>query len=292
MYYKPYNERTPDSQYQDRLRFILKNGVLISKTPQDIGAITCFGELPQMVFDLSNGAPIITERKIGFWRKPIAEILAFAHGARTLDELKERGCDFWEDYRGKGAKFGLDPDDLGPGIYGAAFHDFPMPNGDTFNQFEHVIDQIRNYPAIRTHLVSPWIPFYIGRGGHQKAVVSPCHGWLHFRVFGDKLSMRMDQRSADFPIGVPANMVQYAALLMMIAQATGLRPWKFIHSFGDAHVYENQIEKVRELLGREPRKLPTLRLMTSGTDFWKYRADDFEISDYEPHPGMKIPYSP
>lgn len=297
---KPFKERIPDTQYRDRLRQILDTGVRIAETPQGIGAITCFGELPPMVFDLENGAPIITERKIGFWRKPIAEIIAFVNGARTLDAIAAYGCDFWEAYRGKGTMFGLDPDDLGPGIYGSAFHDFPMPDGGVFNQFEHVIEQIMHYPSIRTHLVSPWIPYYIGRGGHQKAVVSPCHGWLHFRVFGEKLSMRMDQRSADFPIGVPSNMIQYAALLLMVAQVTGLRPWKFIHTFADAHIYENQIEKVKEMIawderekiGREPRRFPTLKLNSKATSLWEFTSDDFSVEDYNPHPGMKILYLP
>ncbi|MCH7597618.1 thymidylate synthase [Patescibacteria group bacterium] len=297
---KPYGDRTPDTQYRDRLRQILDTGVRVSQTPQGIGAITCFGELPPMVFDLDNGAPLITERKIGFWRKPIAEIIAFINGVRTLDELSAYGCDFWEDYRGRGSSLGLEPDDLGPGSYGGAFHDFPMPDGGSFNQFEHVIEQIKNYPSIRTHLVSPWIPYYIGRGGHQKAIVSPCHGWLHFRVFGEKLSMRMDQRSADFPIGVPSNMIQYAALLLMVAKVTGLQPWKFIHTFADAHIYENQIEKVKEIIdwdeknktGREPRRLPTLQLNSDATDLSTFRSDDFEVEDYDPHPKMKIPYAP
>ena len=299
-FYKPFAERTPDTQYRDRLRQILDTGVRIADTPQGIGAITCFGELPPMVFDLSNGAPIITERKIGFWRKPISEIISFAHGVRTIDEISANGCDFWEGYRGKGSNLGLDPNDLGPGSYGGAFHDFPTPDGGTFNQFEHVIGQIKNYPSIRTHLVNPWIPYYIGRGGYQKAVVSPCHGWVHFRVFDDKLSMRMDQRSADFAIGVPNNMVEYAALLLMVAQVTRLRPWKFIHSFADAHIYENQVEKVEQLIAcneenemdREPRRLPTLRLNSDTTNFLEFTSGDFEIEDYDPHPPMSIPYTP
>lgn len=290
--YKPYAERVSDSQYRGRLAHILEHGVLVKDTPQGIGAITCFGELQPMVFDLANGVPLITERKIGFWKKPIAEIIAFVNGARSLGELEAYGCDFWKDYRGKGRAFGLEPDDLGPASYGGAFHDFPMPNGNTFNQFAHVIEQIRQYPFQRTLLVSPWIPFWIGRGGFQKAIVSPCHGWLHFRVFDDRLSMRMDQRSADFPIGVPSNMIQYAALLLMVAQVTGKRPWKFIHSFADAHIYENQVEKVRELVTREPRRLPTLTLNPGVKDLFAFRVEDFELSDYDPHPGMQIPYSP
>jgi thymidylate synthase len=291
--YKPFAERTPDTQYRDRLAFILERGTLIKDTPQGVGAITCFGELPPMVFDPSNGAPLITERKVGFWKKGVAEIIAFINGARRLDDIEAFGCDFWKDYRGKGERFGLDPDDLGPGSYGGAFHDFPMPDGRGFNQLAHMVEQIRNYPHIRTLVVNPWIPFYIGRGpGEQKAVVSPCHGWLYFRVFGDRLSMRMDQRSADFPIGVPSNMIQYAALLLMMAQVTGLKPWKFIHSFSDAHIYEDQVEAVRTLLAREPKRLPTLAIDPTITDLFAFRPEHFEITDYDPHPGVKVPYRP
>lgn len=291
--YKPYSDRTPDSQYRDRLAYILEKGVLVKDTPQGVGAITCFGELLPMVFDLSNGAPLITDRKVAFWRKGVGEIIAFINGARRLDDIEAFGCDFWKDYRDKGALFGLDPDDLGPASYGGAFHDFPMPDGKTFNQFAHIVEQMRKYPYVRTLVVNPWIPFQIGRNpGQQKAVVSPCHGWLHFRVFGDRLCMRMDQRSADFPIGVPSNMIQYSALLLMVAQAAGLKPWKFIHSFSDAHIYENQVDAVRELIQREPKRLPTLSLNPNVKDLFAFRVEDFEVTDYDPHPALKIPYLP
>lgn len=290
--YKPRTERVPDSQYADRLRFILNNGELLKETPQGPGAITCFGTVPQMVFDLANGVPLITERKLGFWRKPVSEILAFINGARTLDAIESYGCDFWKDYRGKGTKLGLDPDDLGPGSYGAAFHDFPKPDGTTLNQFEQVIDQIKHYAHMRTHLVSPWIPFYTARGENRKVVVAPCHGWLHFRVMNGRLHMRMDQRSADMPIGVPSNMIQYSALLLMMCRVTGLTPGNYIHSFSDAHIYEDQVDKVEQLLLREPRPFPIMRLNPDVTDLFAFRVNDFEIDEYDPHPGMTIPYVP
>ncbi len=289
--YIPYEKRIPDSQYQDRLKFILEHGVLVKETPQGVGAITCFGELAPMVFDLSNGVPLITERKMA-WRKPIAEITAFVNGARTIDEINAYGCNFWDDYRGKGTGFGLEPDDLGPGSYGAAFHDFPMTDGGTFNQFEHLITQIKQYAGMRTHLVTPWIPFYTGRGENRKVVVAPCHGWVHCRVFGNALCLLMWQRSADFPIGVPNNMIQYAALLLMVAKATGLRPWKFIHQFGDAHVYEDQIDSVRELIKRKPFVFPTLHLNASVSDFFSVRVEHFTLQEREAHPAISIPYRP
>jgi thymidylate synthase len=290
--YRPLGERTPDTQYRDRLAFILEHGVLAKDTPQGIGALTCFGSLPPMVFDLSNGVPLITERKIGFWKKPVAEIIAFMNGARRIPELESYGCDFWGDYYGKGEMLGLDADDLGPGSYGAAFHDFPMPDGKTLNQFAQVVEQIREFSTLRTHLVSPWIPFYTARGPNRKVIVAPCHGWLHFRVLDGKLHMRMDQRSADMPIGVPSNMIQYSALLLMMSRATGIPPGTYVHSFADAHIYEDQVDSVRELIERPARPFPVMKLDDSVTDLFDFRPEHFSIEEYDPHPGMKIPYRP
>ncbi|KND51155.1 MAG: thymidylate synthase [Parcubacteria bacterium C7867-001] len=290
--YKPQGERTPDTQYRDRLRTILETGVRVADTPQGVGALTCFGTLSPMVFDLSNGVPLITERSIGFWRKPVAEIIAFMNGARTIPELEAFGCDFWGDYRGKGSELGLDADDLGPGSYGPGFHDFEIPGGGFLNQFAQVVDQIKTYPSIRTHLVSPWKPYYTARGPNRKVIVAPCHGWLHFRVIDGKLHMRMDQRSADMPIGVPSNMIQYAAVLLMVSQVTGIPPGTYIHSFADAHIYEDQVEKVQKLLEREPRPFPVMKLDPSITDLFAFRPEHFTIEEYDPHKGMLIPYRP
>jgi thymidylate synthase len=291
-FYKPLAERRPDTQYVMRLKTILGRGILAQTTPQGVGALTCFGTLPQMIFDLRNGVPVITERKIP-WKFAIAEIIAFINGARTIDEIESYGCPFWGDYRGKGAELGLEPNDMGPGSYGPSFHDFEMPDGRLLNQFEQVIEQITKYPHMRTHLVMPWKPYYTARGPNRKVIVAPCHGWLHFRVLGERLHMTMNQRSADTPIGVPFNMIQYAALLLMICQVTGYEPGNYVHGFvGDAHIYENQVDKVRELLTRQPRPFPTLHLNPDIKDFFAFRADDFELREYEPHPGMKIPYAP
>jgi thymidylate synthase len=291
-FYKPYEDRTPDSQYRDRIKFILENGTL-EPTPQGVPALTCFGTLPAMVFDLSNGAPVITDRSLkNFWPKAIIEIIAFVHGVRNINKLIELGCDYWKDYLGKGVKHGLAPEDLGPGSYGAAFHDFPMPNGDGFNQYEALIPQIQERPELRTHFVSPWIPYYAFRGLNRKVVVSTCHGWQQYRVLGGKLHLLMWQRSADLPIGVPSNMTQYAAMLLMVARATGYEPGMYVHQFGDAHIYENQIDKMLELVEREPKRLPTLTLSPDVHDFFSITANDFELTDYDPHPGMKISYLP
>jgi thymidylate synthase len=289
---KPFADRTPDTQYRDRIEHILNNGILVKDTPQGIGALTCFGTLPPLVYDLSNGVPLITERKVGFWRKPVAELIAFINGARTIDQLEAFGCNFWADYRGQGTKFGLEPDDLGPGSYGAAFHDFEIPEGGTLNQFEQLIEQIQNYPTIRTLLVTPWKPYYTARGPNRKVIVAPCHGWLHFRVIENKLHMRMDQRSADMPIGVPSNMIQYATLLLMICQVTGYEPGNYVHSFADAHIYEDQIETMQELIKRDARPFPTMKLDPTIKNLFDFRAEHFTLEDYDAHPSMQIAYRP
>lgn len=291
-FYKPLSERTPDTQYRDRLAYVLEHGVLIKDTPQGIGALTCFGTLAPMVFDLSNGIPLITERKISFWDQPLAEIIAFINGARTIPEIQAYGCRFWNDYLGEGSSIGLAPDDMGPGSYGPSFHDFEKPNGDTLNQFAQLIEQIRQYAFARTHLVTPWKPYYTARGKNRKVIVAPCHGWLHFRVIEGKLHMRMDQRSADLPIGVPSNMFQYGALLLMVCAVTGYEPGNYIHSFADAHIYENQVPAVKELLERETKPFPLLYLDSTVHDLFAFRNEHFRLAERDEGPGLKIPYSP
>ena len=292
-FYKPLAERTPDTQYKKRIISTLQHGELVRNTPQGVGALTCFATLAPMVFDLRNGIPFITERSMaGFWKKPIAEIIAMINGARTIDEYEAFGCDYWKDYRGKGVQLGLDPDDLGPGSYGPAFHDFEVPSGGTLNQFAQLIEQIQNYPDLRTHLITPWKPYYTARGPNRKVQVAPCHGWLHFRVINGRLHMEMHQRSADMPTGVPSNMAEYAALLLMVCQVTGYSPGNYVHSFSDAHIYENQVKKMRELIRRESRLFPILRLDSSVRNLFDFRVEHFSLEEYDPQPAMKIPYSP
>jgi len=289
--YLPRNRRQPDAQYQNKLEYVLQNGIPDEETYQGIGALTCFGTLPRMVFDLANGVPLINERKIGFWRKSVAEIIAFIHGARTIDQIESFGCDFWKDYKGDGVKLGLEPNDMGPGSYGAAFAAYEKPDGGVLNQFEQLIEQIKQYPRARTHLITPWKPYYAVRGEHRKVIVAPCHGWLHFRVLQGKLHMRMDQRSADMPIGVPSNMIQYTALLLMVCQVTGYPPGNYVHSFSDAHIYEDQIPWVKEMVSRKPRALPIMKLDPSIKNLFDFRPEHFSIEEYDPHPAMSdIPF--
>jgi thymidylate synthase len=222
----------------------------------------------------------------------------FLNGVTENAVLKsEFGCPWWDDWvtERKCLKIGVPTGNIGPASYGGAWHDFPMPNGGTFNQIEHVVEQLRWFPHIRTHHITPWVPFWIGRGGLQKATVSPCHGWMFFRVINGKLSLMMLQRSADFPVGVPADMVQYGALLLMMSHVTGYTPHEFVHAFFDAHIYMNQFDSVETMIHRSPKKLPTLILTDEGLgieNIFDFRPKHFNLFDYHPHPSiMKIPVS-
>jgi len=291
--------RTPDNQYKQLLKSILDNGIQ-STAQQGVDTISLVGANP-MRFRLSNGFPMITERnmapkendrlKVTIWRQAIAEIIAFFNGARTQKQLEEFGCYWWQPWvtEEKCLKRGLEVGDLGPGSYGAAFHDFPTIEGQPYNQFKNILEQIGEQPHLKTHFISPWVPQYTirGKGKTQKVVVCPCHGWLHFRVFGNKLIVHMFQRSGDVPVGVPSNMVQYAALTMMIAQATGLEPYEYVHTISDAHIFVDQIPAVEEMLKRESKPFPRMKLNTDTKDLFAFRKDDFELLDYQSHPGIK-----
>ena len=296
--YLPSGQREPDEQYRQLLERILSGGSWVP-TRQGPAAITLMQQV--MRFDLANGFPMITERSLrAFWRKPIGEMCAFINGATTLDELAEFGCDWWGHWATteKTASRGLPAGSLGPGSYGGAFERFPTSDGGGFDQFKHLVEQIRELPGDRTHFVSPWIPQYQvrGRGKTPSTTIAPCHGWVHVRVIGDGLHLHMFQRSGDVPVGVPANMVQYAALLLMLEQLTAIPAVAYYHTISDAHVYENQRDAVVAMLDREPRRLPTVQLSEEGrkvTDIHEFRAGHFELGDYEPHPGIPgIPVAP
>jgi thymidylate synthase len=296
--YLPVDQRKPDSQYHDLLDRILAEGEEVP-TRQGPAALTLLQQT--MRFDLENGFPMITERSIeSFWQKPIGELCAFINGATTLPELAEFGCDWWDPWAtpAKTGSRGLPPGDIGPGSYGGAFHDFPTSDGGSFDQFAHLVEQIRELPEVRTHFVSPWIPQYQVRGAGKRpqTTIAPCHGWVHVRVLNGRLHLHMFQRSGDVPVGVPSNMVQYAALLLMLEQLTGYPAASYYHTISDAHIYADQVDKVELMLDRPPRRLPTVHLTREGRlvkDIHEFRAEHFVLADYDPHPGIgRIPVAP
>ncbi len=296
---KPYSERTPNTQYKELLQDILNRGIrsqsqagTTAENPEGTDCITLFGANP-MRFDLSNGFPLITERNVkGFWKQAVGEIIGFINGARTQEELESYGCKFWAAWvtEEKCKKRGLETGDLGPGSYGAAFHDFPTAEGESFNQFKYIVQQIKERPHLKTHFITPWVPQYTVRveGRQQKVVVCPCHGWLHIRILNGKLNLHMFQRSGDVPIGVPSNMIQYAALTMMLAQATGYEAGEYVHTISDAHIYVDQIPAVEEILKRETFAFPTVTLTNPTTDLFAFRNTDFVLGDdYQAGEAMK-----
>ena len=291
--YLPYAERRPNRMYRNSLRHILKRGEYSKNPFQTMGRYAVL-TLPPMVFKFSNGFPLMTERKIGFWRKPIGELLGFIHGVRDARELADKwGVSWWRDQWAtpeKCGNFDLAPYDLGLGSYGGAFQ-YTTPDGGTWNQFREVMQQVRDYPDVITHKITSWIPHYaIGYKGRQrKVVVAPCHGDIEITVMNGKLYLRMDQRSADFPIGVPSNTVQYAALTIMLGHVLGYTPYMFIHATHNSHIYEDQIDNVKEIMRRETRRYPSVHLTEEGkqiSDLFDFRPDHFELRDYDPLPAI------
>lgn len=295
--YKPYIERKPDQQYKNLIREILKYGTLgpspmVDKSGKEINTIDLMGANPIRFNLLENGVPFITERSIeGFWKSAVGELFAFINGARTQAELEAFGCKWWKYWltEAKCAKRGLETGDLGLGSYGAAFASFPTVDGKSFNQFTEILKQMKERPELKTHFITPWIPQYTIRNTdyQQKVVVCPCHGWIHFRILANKLSMVMFQRSCDVLIGCPSNWVQYSALLLVVADLLNLQPYEFIHMISDAHLYENQMPWIDEILSREDRCFPTLKLVKKHDNIMDYRPSDFELEDYHAHSAIK-----
>lgn len=306
--YKPFSERKPDTQYENLLRDILENGK--SKTPihaqlkenQGSGHQYCLELSGKMLhYDLSNGVPILPIRDQGkAYKGAIGEMIAFINGARTLEDLEKYGCPkvFWDRWvtKDKCEIWGLPEGDLGDGSYGAALASMPMPNGKTFNQVEALIKQMQKMPFLRTHVITTWYPPYAlsdkDQDAPRKVVVAPCHGnMLQFNVFGDEMHMVHYQRSADVPVGLVLNLAEWVAFGMMVAYMTKLKFTQYTHYLPNPQIYDVQIPSVKDMLAREPRKLPTLHLRPKReiTSIFDFRKEDFELEDYEPHEKMIIP---
>lgn len=296
--YKPFEERTSDSQYQDLLRRIWETGTEMK--PIQGGKAKMVVGL-QLRYDMRNGFPVITERDLSgkMLKMGLGEMFAFLNGERTQEGLKKYGCPWWSRWVTKDQcdKFGLPEGDLGDGSYGAAWTHFPTAEGGSFDQIDHVMKQLREMPFLRTHFISPWIPQYTiqHEGLRRKVVVAPCHGWVHIIAHPDSKQLRLHhfQRSCDMPVGVPFNIFNYAAMGLMIAHLIGYTFVEYVHTFSDAHIYEMQYGFIPELIGREPRRLPTMKLDQNAvagiTNIKDFRPEHFILTDYEPHPAMTLP---
>jgi len=260
-----------NTEYEDTLRLVLAEGTK-KEDRTGTGTTSIFG--PQMVFDLSEGFPLITTKKVHM-KSIIWELLWFLQGNTNAKWLQERGVRIWNEWAAEDGS-------LGP-VYGAQWRAWPTADGGSIDQISKVIDQIRNTPDSRRLIVSAWNVELL-----DEMALVPCHLLFQFYVAEGKLSLKLIQRSADMFLGVPFNIASYALLLHMVAQQTGLEVGKFIWSGGDTHIYSNHMDQVAEQLSREPYPFPTLKLNKRDSIF-DYEFEDFEIIDYVSHPAIKAP---
>jgi thymidylate synthase len=253
--------------YLDLLARILDEGA--SKSDRTgTGTRSVFGH--QMRFDLSQGFPLVTTKKLHL-RSIVVELLWFLRGDTNVRYLQEHGVRIWDEWAG--------PDgDLGP-VYGYQWRSWPTPGGGHIDQISQVMEELRRNPDSRRLMVSAWNVADLPR-----MALAPCHALFQFYVAEGRLSCQLYQRSADAFLGVPFNIASYALLTMMVAQVSGYQPGEFIHTFGDAHLYTNHLDAARLQLGRAPRALPTLRLNPAVTNLFDFQFEDVEVAGYDPHP--------
>ena len=257
-------------QYLDLLETILEKGA----TKEDrtgTGTISRFGH--QMRFDLSEGFPMVTTKKLHL-KSIIYELLWFLQGDTNVKYLQDNGVRIWNEWAD-------DNGDLGH-IYGYQWRSWPTPNGGHIDQISQVIDAIKNNPDSRRHLVSAW-----NVGELDKMNLPPCHILFQFYVANGKLSCQLYQRSADVFLGVPFNIASYALLTMMVAQVCDLEPGDFVHTFGDVHIYSNHVEQVKLQLTREPYPLPQMKINPDVKSIFDFKFEDFELIGYQSHPHIK-----
>ncbi|MBD5307007.1 MAG: thymidylate synthase [Bacteroides sp.] len=261
-------------QYHTLLRHILDNGRL-KEDRTGTGTISTFGY--QMRFDLSEGFPLVTTKKIHL-KSVIHELLWFIKGDTNVSYLQENGVRIWNEW--------ASPDgDLGH-IYGYQWRSWPDYAGGHIDQLRQAIETIRKNPDSRRIIVSAW-----NVADLDNMNLPPCHAFFQFYVSDGRLSLQLYQRSADSFLGVPFNIASYALLTMMVAQVCGLQPGEFIHSFGDLHIYRDHLEQVQTLLAREPRPLPKMTLNPEIKEIDDFRYEDFHLEGYDPHPVIKAQVS-
>ncbi len=258
--------------YLDLLRLVLDEG-RCKDDRTGTGTLSVFGA--QQRFNLAAGFPLLTTRKLHL-RSIIHELLWFLKGETNVRYLRENGVTIWDEWADENGDLGR--------VYGAQWTDWRTADGRSIHQIDEVISQIGRNPDSRRLIVSAWNP-----GEIEGMALPPCHALFQFHVQDGRLSCQLYQRSADLFLGVPFNIASYALLTMMIAQVCGLEPGDFIHTFGDLHLYKNHLEQARELLGRDPRPLPTMKLNPSVRAIHDFAFEDFELTGYDPHPAIKAP---
>ncbi|MAI67635.1 MAG: thymidylate synthase [Phycisphaerae bacterium] len=259
-------------QYLELLEYVLNHGV-VKEDRTGTGTRSVFGW--QMRFDLNEGFPLVTTKKI-HTRSIFHELLWFLRGETNIAYLKENGVSIWDEWADENGE-------LGP-VYGSQWRSWKTADGRTVDQITNLIDGIKNNPDSRRHIVSAW-----NVGEVDQMALPPCHTMFQLYVADNKLSCQLYQRSADIFLGVPFNIASYALLTMMIAQTTGLELGDFVHTFGDAHLYSNHIEQTNEQLKRDVRPLPKVTLNPAITSVFDFTYDDITLTGYEPHPHIKAP---
>ena len=271
--------------YLDLLQNILGNGS--RKTDRTgTGTISLFGY--QMRFDLAAGFPAVTTKKLHF-KSIIHELLWFLKGDTNIRYLNEHGVRIWDEWA-------TDEGELGP-VYGAQWRNWIAADGRRIDQIAQLLDDIRERPDSRRHIVSAWNPALLPdeslspreNAALGRQALPPCHTMFQFNVADGRLSCQLYQRSADVFLGVPFNIASYSLLTMMVAQVVGLEPGDFVHTFGDVHIYMNHVEQVETQLARTPYPLPRMRINPDVRDLFAFRYDDFELTDYRCHPAIRAP---
>jgi thymidylate synthase len=257
-------------QYLELMERVLERGVeKLDRT--GTGTLSIFGH--QMRFDLADGFPLVTTKKL-FTKAIVTELLWFLRGDTNVRWLQERGVRIWDEWADENGE-------LGP-VYGHQWRSWPAPDGGAIDQIANVVSDIKRNPDSRRLIVTAWNPADV-----PKMALPPCHCLFQFYVAGGRLSCQLYQRSADIFLGVPFNIASYALLTMMVAQVTGLEPGEFIHTFGDAHLYLNHVDQAREQLSRKPYPLPVMRIDPEVKDVFAFRYEDFKLEGYQAHPHIK-----
>ena len=258
--------------YEDFLRHVLAHGD--RKTDRTgTGTVSVFGG--QLRFDLQKGFPLITTKKVHL-KSIIYELLWFLKGETNIAYLKENGVSIWDEWADANGE-------LGP-VYGKQWRSWEAKDGQVIDQISEAIELIKNSPDSRRIIVNAW-----NVGEIKQMALMPCHTMFQFYVANGKLSCQLYQRSADLFLGVPFNIASYALLTMMIAQVCGLQPGDFVHTFGDAHIYNNHMDQVNLQLSREARPYPTMNINPNVKDIFDFKFEDFSLEGYDPHPGIKAP---
>ena len=260
------------TQYLDLLRLVLAEGKYKADRT-GTGTYAIFGA--QTRFPLAQGFPLLTTKKLHL-KSIICELLWFLRGDTNIKSLNQQGVTIWDEWADPQGNLGR--------IYGAQWCDWRGPGGRSINQIEQVIQQIKEHPHSRRLIVSAW-----NVGELDQMALAPCHALFQFFVQDGELSCQLYQRSGDLFLGVPFNIASYALLTMMVAHVCGLKPGTFVHTFGDLHLYSNHLEQARLQLTRQPRPLPQMKLNPAVKNIHDFQYADFELTGYNPYPGIKAP---